>query len=124
MTDDNDDFDYSDLVPQVVLRSTPPPLAKRTGKHVQVPLWMSDALTRAGAPGSAWAVLHFLLFESWKTESVKIEFANGFAKTLGISHDSKIRGLRELERLGLVSVEWRDRKSPVVRIVGSGRHQK
>jgi hypothetical protein len=120
MNQDDDEFDYSDTVPQVSLRSTPPRLAKRKEKHVQVPLWMFDALVQAGAPGSTWAVLLFLLFESWRTESKTIKLPNQFAETLGISHDSKVRGLRELERLGVVKVDWRGKKSPLVTVLDGG----
>jgi hypothetical protein len=117
MSQDDDEFDYSDMVPQVSLRSTPPRLAKRKEKHVQVPLWMSDRLTKAGVSGSTWAVLHFVLFESWKTESKTIKLPNQFAETLGITRDTKLRGLETLERLGVVRVERGGKKSPLVTVL-------
>jgi hypothetical protein len=120
MSQDDDDFDYSNVVPQVSLRSTPPRLAKRSGKHVQVPLWMSDRLTKAGVSGSTWAVLHVLLFESWRTESKTIKLPNQFAETLGIARDTKLHGLRELERLSVVKVDWRGKKSPLVTVLDGG----
>ena len=42
------------------------------------------------------------------------KLANGMLAYDGIGHDSKLRALRDLEQRGLVTVEWQDRKSPIV----------
>ena len=41
---------------------------------------------------------------------------SGFLK-LGIDRRAKIQGLKVLEKLGMIRVEWRRRKSPLVSIV-------
>jgi hypothetical protein len=42
---------------------------------------------------------------------------NGVLKEKGISRWSKWRALNELERLGLITVERRKRKSPIIRLI-------
>ena len=60
--------------------------------------------------------LYRLTFEKWdKTQPVAL--GNGFMKELGFCADGKIRALKALEEMGVVTVEWRRRKSPLVRLL-------
>jgi hypothetical protein len=59
------------------------------------------------------AVLHELwLRDKYHWNPVKLPNTKFLA--LGILPHGKLRALRELEKLGLVSVEWREKKSPIV----------
>jgi len=55
-------------------------------------------------------VLHL----DWENKGQPFKLPNGLLKIDGVSPQSKRRALRELARLGLISVEWRPRKSPIV----------
>jgi hypothetical protein len=59
------------------------------------------------------AVLHELwLRDKYHWNPIKLPDTKFLA--LGILPNGKLRALRELEKLGLVSVEWREKKSPIV----------
>jgi hypothetical protein len=49
----------------------------------------------------------------WK-KSNRVTFTNDLLGQYGISSQSKLRGLRQLERAGVVEVEWKDGAAPVV----------
>jgi hypothetical protein len=64
------------------------------------------------------AELSRLKFESWEKDStVLVTLNNTTFKKLGFHRTDKIRALKELEKAGLVSVDWRNRKSPQVRLL-------
>ena len=70
------------------------------------------------APIAVQAVLQYLRYKKRPGDKGKpIEFNNTIMKSLGYSHQAKIEGLRKLEAAGIVTVEWRERKSPLVSIV-------
>jgi hypothetical protein len=75
-----------------------------------------NALALSDAGGKVWAVALHILYETWRAKGQPIKLPNGMLGRLGVSPDAKVRALQKLEQLGLVSVEWRDRKSPVVTI--------
>jgi hypothetical protein len=58
----------------------------------------------------------FLLYQRWKTNK-PIPVSNVAMKALGVPRRSKYRAIRDLERLGLIRVEWRRRRSPVVTVL-------
>jgi hypothetical protein len=53
----------------------------------------------------------------WKNYGKPFKLANGMLTYDGISHDTKLRALKELEQRGLVTVEWQERKSPIVHVL-------
>jgi hypothetical protein len=107
-----------------------PPLAELTGtaiatKHpkrrdfVIVPMAWKDRLAGAVHVATLKLALH-LLYQDWKTEGAAIKIPNIAFANAGISRWAKWRALGELERLGLVVVERRKRRSPLVRVVRDG----
>ena len=78
----------------------------------QVPLeWAAKA---AKATNTRKALVWIeLLYAVWlaKSETVTLSTVR-----LDVSHQTKCRALRELEAVGLVKVEWRARKAPLVRL--------
>jgi hypothetical protein len=87
--------------------------AKRRRHWVKVPyLWLEGL---AGASGAAYGLALCLLYRSWRNGGEPMKLGNGGLS--GISASAKRRALNELERRGLVRVERRLKRSPVVRLL-------
>ncbi|WP_315749577.1 MULTISPECIES: hypothetical protein [unclassified Bradyrhizobium] len=90
-------------------------IKKRRLQFVQVPLIWIDKIAR-DSRDKTFAVLCHLLHEDWKQGGGPIKVANGFLGKLGVGRGAKSRALSKLENLGIISVERRGRKSPIIRI--------
>jgi hypothetical protein len=88
-----------------------------TKRFVQVPLWWAEAAAKATTGGAPALMLIYLLHASWKARSTTFPLPNGYLKQHGVSRDVKRRILRELEAAGLITIERRVRKSPLVTLV-------
>jgi uncharacterized membrane protein len=53
----------------------------------------------------------------WKNRGAPIKLTNGMLRIEGISRRSKWRALNGLERRGLIAVERRLRRSPIIRLL-------
>ena len=93
---------------------TPPKVAKRRQHFIMVPFGWLELLD--GASGKAYALALHLLYLDWKAKGAPIRLANGMLKIDGVSRASKWRALAELERRGLISIERRSRKSPLITV--------
>jgi hypothetical protein len=60
------------------------------------------------------AVLLALEATVHEEHSNRVEFANGLLKQYKIERQAKIRGLHQLADAGVISVEWRGLKAPIV----------
>jgi hypothetical protein len=70
------------------------------------------------APIAVQAVLQYLRYKKRPGDKGKpIEFNNRIMNALGYSHQAKLAALKKLETAGIVTVEWRTRKSPLVLFV-------
>ena len=69
-----------------------------------------------GAAGQTWYLAHHLLYLHWKGGGEPIRLANGMLEFDGISRQSKWCALGDLERRGLIMVERRPKRSPIVRL--------
>jgi hypothetical protein len=112
-------FDLAEFVlPQGTVQTTTPApkrVQKRREKFVQVPWLLIDALA-PHTTDKAWLVLLHILYEVWQKKGEPIKLPNGMLKRYGVSRDAKQLALAKLERLGLISVERRSRKSPIITI--------
>jgi hypothetical protein len=121
MTKGNDDtFDLTKLaLPQEIVRErravVPGKIQKRRAHFVKVPWVWIERLD--GATGQTYRLALCLLYLHWKSGSEPIKLSNGMLKIDGISRASKWRGLTELERRGLITIERRPSRSPLVRLV-------
>src|SRR6516225_9618410 len=113
----SDDFDLENLrlpadivLPRRVVE--PRKLEKRRKHFVQLPWTWVEALS--GASGQTWQLAAHLLYLNWKGKGAPIKLANGMLEIDGISRWSKWRALPELERRGLVVIDRRRRRSPIV----------
>ena len=92
------------------------PHARRQDRFIIVPVPWADRLAAARHASTLKLALH-LLHENWKTGGRPVPLTNLLAVNLGVSRRSKWRGLNELERLKLVEVKRRPRKSPLVTLL-------
>jgi hypothetical protein len=92
---------------------------RREPPWAKVPMWLAQAATEATKDMKAPAALVWIhmLHVSWKTKDAPFLLPNGGLKKNGVSRKIKYRVLRKLEAAGLIAVERRSRKSPLVRWV-------
>jgi hypothetical protein len=91
----------------------------RQGQFVLVPMvWVERlAATRSIGSGPYRLALH-LLFQHWKSGGRPVKLSNVALTELGVGcRKMKGRALSELEKLGLVEVERRPKKSPIVTVL-------
>ena len=115
--DDPFDLDKMRLAPELVERLvqvTPRKILKRREHFIQVPFGWLERLE--GATGKTYALALHLLYRSWRNGGRPFTLANGMLKIDGISRASKWRALPELERRGLILVERRPRRSPIITV--------
>jgi hypothetical protein len=93
----------------------PTKLKRRRKQFVLLPMSWYERLK--GADGQTYRVAWFLLHLHWKNNGGPIKLANGMLKMDGVPPRTKCRALRDLERRGLIAVEWWPKKSPIVRLL-------
>ena len=92
-------------------------VARRKSQHfVKVPVLWVERLAESHHLATYRLALH-LLYRSWKTGSHSVALPNVPLVAEGIARGTKWRALRELERLGLVVIERRQRKAPRVTVL-------
>lgn len=96
-------------------RTAKPRGHKARSFFVKVPLTWLEKLN--GASGQTCRLALYLLYFHWRGRGAPITLANRTLECGGIPSQSKRRALRYLEARGLVSVAWRAKRSPVVRIL-------
>jgi hypothetical protein len=102
-----------------IISSTPPRVAKRKAQFVRLPLVAVDIMAKTSKDKLMPIYCH-VLYESWRTGGGPVTLANGFLEQqLGISPDAKIHALHRLKEAGLVSVDFRKNKNPIVTVLGS-----
>jgi len=116
MRDDDpfDDIETLRLSPDQLRTVTPKKILKRRGHFIGVPFNWLERLN--GASGKTYSLALHLLYRHWKAKGRPFAVANGMLQIDGISPTSKLRALAELEARGLVSVERRPLKSPIVTV--------
>jgi hypothetical protein len=69
------------------------------------------------ARGVTYRAALFILRQYWKTNGQPVRLSNTGMASEGVGRHSKWRALQELERAGLIRVEKRPRKSPIITIL-------
>jgi hypothetical protein len=95
--------------------SVPRRIRKRREQFVSVPWSWVERL--AGAPGQTYRVALCVLHLHWKGHGKPFKLPNGMLRIDGVSPRSKWRALDDLERRGLIAVERRRKRSPIVRVL-------
>jgi biotin operon repressor len=91
---------------------------KKAGRDfVIVPRAWVERLRRAKHIGT-WSLAIDLLARSWRAKNYEnLPVSNIIAAKAGVSRTSKWRALRELEALGLIVVQSRQRRVPTVKVL-------
>lgn len=89
---------------------------RRKHQFIKVPLVWADRLGTARYAATL-KVAHHLLRDHFRGGGRPVPLANVALARSGVSRHQKWRALRELERLGLVRIESRARKSPIVAVI-------
>lgn len=89
---------------------------KSKDAFVKVPLWWATEAAKATRT-PVMIVLVELLYRSWKAKSLTFPLPNGRLGEKGVSREVKRRVLRDLEAVGLIMVERRHGKTPLVTLV-------
>jgi hypothetical protein len=115
------DFDLDELRLDPALVATakaapaPAPARSKSARgFVMVPISWVERL--AWAQACTYRLALHVLHADWKHDGHQFRLANEGLAAANVSRWGKYTGLRELERLGLVVVDWRDRKSPLIKV--------
>jgi hypothetical protein len=100
----------------------PPKTRKWRRQYVQFP-WPWIERLQAAKRVSTYRLALALVYENWRTGGRAIVLTNALAMAEGVSKRTKWNALIELERLGLVRVERRSRKSPRLHLLHLPRDQ-
>lgn len=95
---------------------TPTKIKRRRKQFTMLPMTWYERMKGVEA-AQTYRVAWFLLYLHWKSNGDPIKLASGMLKMDGVPPRTKCRALRDLERRGLVTVEWRPKKSPIVRLL-------
>lgn len=128
MRDDSEVFDLENLrLPDDMLpKANPSPSPKIVGKlrqnkrFVMIPIEWSDRLDAARCIATEKVARH-LLIQSFRDHTKTVRLANDMLESKGITPKQKWRALKELEALGLISIEHRPRKSPKITLLNPCR---
>jgi hypothetical protein len=91
---------------------------RRSREFVQLSRRQLSILRQGRASAPAWNVFAELVWLSWKAGGKPIKFSNHSLGELGISHDSRTRAVRELEKLELIRIDRAaPRKSPILTVL-------
>ena len=93
----------------------PKKIQRRRRHFISVPMAWFERL--AGASGQTYRIALCLLYLDWRARGGPIQLANGLLQVDGVSRYSKWRALDELERRGLIVIERRPRRSPIIKLL-------
>jgi hypothetical protein len=88
-------------------------IKKRRRQFVMVPWTWIEKLGTARYVATYRVALH-VLYRHWRGRGEPFTLSNGMVAIEGVSRWQKWRALRELERLGLIAIERRPRRSPAL----------
>jgi hypothetical protein len=113
---DHDPYDLEHLRVEVEAAACTMVKRKKWRRHyVRVP-WAWVEHLRSVKAGSTWHLAHVLLYEHWRTGGKPIVLSNVAMREEGIKPRSKSRGLVELTKLGLITVERKTGRSPRITV--------
>jgi hypothetical protein len=97
------------------------PRRQQQREFIMVTQEQSDRLDKAANLGTERVFRHllFLTWREWRTRAGKpVTLANAELARKGVDRRTKWRALLELEALGLIRMERRYKKSPIVTVLG------
>jgi hypothetical protein len=90
--------------------------ARAKSKFTMFPDEWDYQLARVKADGCTYRVAISLLREKWRADDNRVKLANVALKARNVSRLSKQHALDQLVEAGLISIERRPRKSPIVMV--------
>jgi hypothetical protein len=116
--EDEDEAEFRRLQ-EAATRPLPKPAkaaGKRQERFVKVPLWWAEQAARAThtTKGLVWLLL---LHRVWRDGNRTVALPNAELEAYGVTRSTKMRALAELEKAGLIQVERRSRKSPIITLL-------
>jgi hypothetical protein len=94
----------------------PKKIRQRRLQFVKVPWTWIERLAPSQS-ANTYRVALTLLFRHWKGNGDPIKLGNGMLAIDGVSRFAKYRALAELEQFGLITVDRRLKKSPIVTLI-------
>jgi hypothetical protein len=91
-------------------------IARKRKKCIVVPWIWAEQLAKAKVGAAAYRVAFYLLHEKWRSQTETVKLPNAGLEEWGVGREGKRQALNQLGRLGLISCEQADRKSPVVTV--------
>jgi hypothetical protein len=122
----NDAFDLDGLrlAPEVAAQIGKKPSKKQDGGQAgrtEPFLQISHKAILAGSEvlrgTKQFLVWLYLFHRVWADKSRTVALANQTLSNWGVGRREKYKALRQLEAAGLISVEWRQRRSPLVTLI-------
>jgi hypothetical protein len=95
----------------------PAKIEKRSKDFVRFPMSWYERLKKPPATGVTLLIALHLLHLDWRSHGKPFTLANGMLEYDGISRQSKWRALGELEKRGLITIQRRPSKSPIVQVL-------
>src|SRR5947207_2119070 len=130
-TNNGDPFDLSKMVPDAEMIAELAPFQKTSAakpkqrSRVKARFAMlpyDQTMAAAGMMKSAaLAVMVELAYQVFKTNKTEVVLSNSALRSVGISYWAKSRALHQLEAAGMVAVDWKARKSPLVTVLWAGK---
>jgi hypothetical protein len=105
-----------DTVVVPVSTRTPTKIRKRRERFAMVPMWWYERLMKKAKSAKTGPLAIYLAYRSWQNKHMPFKLPNGMLGYDGASRKHKRAALQELEGMGLISVERRPRKSPLVTV--------
>jgi hypothetical protein len=97
--------------------NVPAKIRKRREQFIMLPMSWYEKLGKAPrVTGTTCLVALHLHHLHWKNRGKPFKLPNGTLRYDGVGRNAKWRALRELESRGLITIESRQRKSPIIRI--------
>jgi hypothetical protein len=118
MSDDDDEREFQGAM-LTACKPTLATLKKRREQFVMVPLWWAAQAAAATRTRRAYVWI-WLLRLSWEHKSTSFPLPNDRLERAGINRKSKWIVLTQLEAAGLIKIERRGRKSPIITLLVSG----
>ena len=94
----------------------PKKIQKQRQHFVKVP-WPWVERLRAAKNTATYRVALYLLYQHWKGGGAPVTLSNTAIASEGVTRWGKWEALRELDQLGLVTVEKRKRRSPRITVI-------
>jgi hypothetical protein len=94
----------------------PEKIQKRQENFIKVPWWYEKLANPMPASRYTVLIALHLLHLHWRSRGEPFKLPNGTLRYDGIDRFSKRRSLKDLEQRGLITVEWRERKSPIIHV--------